>query len=294
MHKTVRAEGWLDRYPVTWINLQRERKRRRRMQAVLTKGGWAHYRFNAIDGRDPKHLFLAGARPWQEAAVLPGLQRGSEADPHRRTNRMELACLCSWQKLIESLTHQTSPSGWFLLLEDDVGSSLAVPGQWPVSLEDMVNQAGGQALAIQLAPINGYVRQMLYQRWKVSEGREVVVPKEGVRSHGNGAVLLNQDAIPLLSRRIGQWIEQCFPKLHLLGHPRNVRPVADKWLYASLPPGSCWVSTFPLFCLEAETSSLHHEHVKSFHQASRGMTLKLWHEGGHQALLNAYQTWQNE
>ena len=147
-------------------------------------------------------------------------------------------------------------------------------------------------MAIQLAPINGGVRQTLYERWKISDGRELVVTKEEVRSHGNGAVLLHQEAVPLLSRRIGRWIEHFFPKQHLLGHPRNVRPVADKWLYASLPPGSCWVSTFPLFCLEAETSSLHQEHVTSFHQASRGMTLKLWREGGHQALLDAYQLWK--
>ncbi|MCB4411494.1 hypothetical protein [Synechococcus sp. MU1611] len=293
MPGTVPAFDWVKRYPVFWINLQREPNRCKRMRAALSAGNWKHCRWNAIDGSHPSHHFWARERPWQQAATLPGLQRDSEADPHRRTNRNELACLCSWQQLIESLSRQTSPSGWFLLMEDDVGSSLAEPMQWPVLLDDIVNQAGSQAMAIQLAPINGGVREMLYQRWKVSEGSEVVVPKEKVRSHGNGAVLLHENAVPLLSRRIGQWIEQWFPQLHLLGHPLNVRPVADKWLYASLPPGSCWVSTFPLFCLEAETSSLHQEHVTSFHQASRNMTLKLWREGGHRPLLDAYEAWQN-
>ena len=292
MQGTVHTATWVKQYPVFWINLQRERKRRRRMQAALRQGGWNHVRWNGIDGRNPNHRFWAWQRPWQRAAVLPGVQRHEEAKPQRRTNRMELACLCSWQRLIESLDQQHSPSGWFLLLEDDVGSSLAVPEHWPYSLNDIVEQAGEKALAIQLAPINAGVRRTLYERWQSSNGQALVVPKANVRSHGNGAVLLHRNAVPLLRRRIGRWLEQWIPQLHLLGHPRNVRPVADKWLYASLPPGSCWVSTFPLFCLEAETSSLHQDHVTSFHQASRHVTLQLWSEGRHQELLKAAQGWK--
>ena len=292
MQGTAPTAQWVKRYPVFWINLKGEPKRRRRMKAALTEGGWNHSLWNATDGRDPRHHFYASARPWQRATLLPGLERDNEAEPQRHTNRMELACLCSWQRLIESLAQHHSHSGWFLLLEDDVGSSLAVPEHWPCSLNDIVEQAGEKALAIQLAPINAGVRRTLYERWQGRNGKDLVVPKADVRSHGNGAVLLHRNAVPLLRRRIGRWLEQWIPELHLLGHPRNVRPVADKWLYASLPPDSCYVSTFPLFCLEAETSSLHQDHVTSFHQASRHLTLELWREGRHQALLDAHAAWK--
>ncbi len=261
------------------------------MDATLAKQEWKSHRWEATDGQLFSEKFIPIPRPWQSSQGLPELTRKVENDPNRRTNRMELACLSSWQLLIESLAEQYSPSNWFLLMEDDVGSSLAVPDHWPYRLTDVINQAGESALAIQLSPINGYKRRELYEYWKEDKRRNLVLPKSKVRSHGNGALLLHRDATRLLARKIGRWIEYIFPSFHILGHPRNVRPVADKWLYASLPKNSCWVSTFPIFCLEAQSSSLHKSHVKTFHNASKLMTLEIWKEGGHSQLIKAFHEW---
>ena len=87
----------------------------------------------------------------------------------------------------------------------------------------------------------------------------------------------------------------CFPlsNWHPLVHPWRIRPVADKWIYGALPKGSCQVATYPHFCLEAEDSDLHSEHVELFHKPSREITLKIWKDDQRDILLNAQKAWDN-
>lgn len=285
---------WQKRYPVYWINLDRQPLRRQRMEWALESGGWSHFRWPAIDAKDTSINFLALARPLCKGNALPGLRRSEEANPQRRTSREELACLSSWQIMIEHLNLANSPSGWFLLMEDDVGSSLACPEAWHADLDQITAAAGPSALAIQLAPISCQARQKLHKRWQISQGHELLVPKRTIRSHGNGAVLLHQRAMPFLRRKVSQWLQQFNPHMHLLRHPWAVRPVADKWLYASLKAENIWVSTYPLFCLEAEDSDLHISHVSDFHAPSRDLTLKLWKLDGAQMLLDAFESWTTQ
>ena len=176
-------------------------------------------------------------------------------------------------------------------MEDDVGSSLAAHKHWPFSLTDIISQASENVLAIQLAPINGKAKEYLYKEWKDSCGEKLIVSKTKIKAHGNGAVLLNERAIPILSRNLGRLIENISPSIHLIPHPHQVRPVADKWLYGLLPKNSCWVSTFPLFCLDAKSSYLHKEHVKTFHQASKNVTLQIWEKENCNNLINAQKKW---
>ena len=284
---------WTNNYPLYWINLDRDVQRRHRMEWALKKGGWQSERWRAIDARDNQHHFLALPKPWQTASRMPGVQHSEESNPGRLTSRSELACLSSWQTLIEKLDYCSSPSGWFLLMEDDVGSSLACPEAWPASLDQLIDAAGSECLGIQLAAISSKARQSLHAKWKTANQKIIVVPKESIRSHGNGAILLNQRAIPYLKRRLGRWLQNMVPNLYVLGHPHNVRPVADKWLYASLPSSTCWVATYPLFCLDASESSLHEEHVKDFHQPSLESTLTLWKEDDAKELINNFKYWRS-
>ncbi len=264
------------------------------MEYALREGGWINnYRFDAIDGSDPKNKFIPLEKFWHKGTSFPGAFIYDEDIPNRITNRGELACLCSWQMLVESLENYDSSCGWFLLMEDDVGSSLATVHNWPVCLNEIIENVPEDALAIQMAPINGNLRSKLHHEWKESRGRTLVVPKNCVKSHGNGAVLLNQSAIPFLKRRLGRIIEKILTNFHFLTHPYKIRPVADKWLYASLPENTCWVSTFPLFCLEAETSSLHQKHINTYHLASREATLQIWREENYTELIEAYRQWKS-
>jgi len=264
------------------------------MEWAINTGGWQAYRWPAIDGKSPREHFLALPRPWQQGADLPGLARNQEDEAKRPTSRNELACLSSWQGLTEHLLQQPSPSGWFLLMEDDLGSCLACPEAWPHGLDEITAQAGHEACAIQLAPTNARIRSHLHGLWAKNQGRTLVVPKQTVRSHGNGAVLLHQRALPQLSRKLGRWLNRYFRHHHLLGHPRNIRPVADKWLYGCLPAESSWVATYPLFCLEAEDSNLHTEHVQAFHQPSRAITLQIWEQDQQAKLLAADKRWREQ
>ena len=282
---------WSTDYPLHWINLNRQLQRQRRMHWALKQGGWNANRWPAVDSEDSRQHFLPLPRLWQTGAALPGLQREEEAEPSRITNRAELACLSSWQTLVEQLEQDASPSGWFLLMEDDVGSSLACPEAWPLTLEQLINAVGSKALVIQLAAISSKARLSLHQQWHESNGAVLAVPKSRVRSHGNGAVLLHQRALPYLNRHIGRFLHQAHSQLHVLGHPRNVRPVADKWLYASLPASSCWVSTYPLFCLDASKSNLHNSHVERFHEPSRDNTLKIWQQDKASELIHCFDQW---
>ena len=283
--------SWVENYPLHWINLERQRIRRKKMEWAINKGGWTAERWNAIDTKIQSNTFVVIPKLWQTASKLPGIQRSDEAESTRKTSRAELACLSSWQSLIENLKIKNSPSGWFLIMEDDSGSSLACPEAWPFNLEDITQAAGSHALAIQLAPISSNVRLQLHHIWKGSKGCNLAVPKTEVRSHGNGAVLLNHRAIPFLERHLGKWIKYISTDLHILSHPRGVRPVADKWLYACLPASTSWVCTYPLFCLEAIDSDLHSEHVKNFHLPSRNTTLDLWREDEAVNLIESFSKW---
>ena len=146
------------------------------------------------------------------------------------------------------------------------------------------------ALVIQLAPISSNARKQLYSFW--SNDKRLAIPKMDVKSHGNGAVLINYRAIPFLRRRLGRWIEQIWKNIHLLSHPYATRPVADKWLYACIPANQCWVCTYPLFCLEAKTSNIHQKHVNSFHSPSKSTTLEIWQKDKSLSLVKSFLEWE--
>ena len=279
--------------PLHWINLRRATSRRNRMMWALRTGSWRGERWDAIDAQSSNHIFIPYRKYLNIDNTLPGIQRINEEDPSRSTSRSELACLCSWVQLIESLKFKSSPTRWYLLMEDDVGSSLAAHEHWPFSLKDIIAQASQEVLAIQLAPINGRAKQYLYKEWKDSSGDKLITSKNRIKAHGNGAVLLHELAIPILSRNLGRLIEKITPNIHFIPHPYAVRPVADKWLYSLLPKNSCWVSTFPLFCLDAKNSYLHSEHVKTFHQASKNVTLEIWHKENRKNMINCQKEWSS-
>ena len=277
--------------PLLWINLDRAPQRRARMAWAIRQGGWQAQRLRAVDGQDPRQRLLPWPNPLLPGTTLPGLRRHQEPQPWRRTSRAELACLASWKRLLLQAAATPSPSGWLLLMEDDLGACLAAPEGWAHSLGDLIASCPPRTLVIQLAPISAHVRQELHQHWLSSGGRCLCWPKNEVRSHGNGAVLLHQRAIPQLvgplERLCARWAAQWHP----LSHPWPIRPVADKWLYGALPSGSCQVATYPHFCLEATDSSLHHQHVEAYHRPSRNITLELWQRDGRQRLLATQRQW---
>lgn len=262
------------------------------MAKVLENGFWTSERWEATDAKDFRNKFLALTKFWYRGSYMPGLHIREEENPHRLTTRSELACLCSWQLLVEKLKNIETKSGWFLLMEDDLGSSLASPHMWPFDFDQLIDQAGTDSLIIQLAPINGRVRNELFNKWLSSGKINLVSNKLLVKTHGNGAILLNKKAVPHLSRCIGGFLQKIFNNIHILEIPRSIRPVADKWIYASLPAESCFVLNFPIFCLDAETSSLHNSHVKSFHNASKQATLKIWNQNSYDYLVKNYNDYR--
>ena len=286
--------------PIFWINLRRADRLRRCMEWSLAAGKWNHKRFEAIDAKDAKQQFIAFPSILKAASKFPGGNRYSESTPWRRTNRSELACLASWQHII---IHASEPdinsgSSYFLFMEDDVGSSLAAPDAWPVKLTDLITEANKRSeecqvpwTLIQLAPISSKVRIELHGLWEKSEGRTLLVPKENIRSHGNGAVLLHRRAFQYLVNPYRNLMKR-FHHTHILLHPWAIRPVADKWIYASVPQKSVYVVTYPLFCLEAKHSELHQDHVGSFHQLSRSVTLEIWESDRAGSLIEAYHLWE--
>ena len=277
--------------PLLWINLDRAPQRRARMAWAIRQGGWQAQRLAAVDGLDRRQRLLPWPNPLRAGTALPGLRRLQEPQPWRRTSRAELACLASWKRLLLLAAATPSPSGWLLLMEDDLGACLAAPEGWAHALGALIDCSPPHTLAIQLAPISGGVRRELHQRWLSSGGRCLCWPKEEVRSHGNGAVLLHQRAIPQLMGPLERLCSRWTAQWHPLSHPWQIRPVADKWLYGALPPGSCQVATYPHFCLEAADSSLHHEHVAAYHRPRREITLELWLQDGRHDLLAAQQQW---
>lgn len=276
-----------EQIPVLWINLNRAHRRRNRMQWALKNGGWTAYRFNAVDADDCLHHFLPLPNFFNSGSSYPGLYRANEAQPFRSTSRAELACLASWKRLLLLANRITSGSGWFLLLEDDIGASLAVPEYWAHSLHDLISYCPSHTLAIQLAPISATVRDRLFNLWNLSQGSCLAVRKTLVRSHGNGAVLLHQRALNLLFDPFLYLTSIFTTHLHPLSYPWRIRPVADKWLYAALPPNSCYVATYPHFCLDAEDSALHSDHVDAYHRPSRETTINIWDLDHRFELINA-------
>lgn len=279
--------------PLLWINLDRCVQRRNRMEWAIQQGGWASHRLSGIDGQDPRHRLIALPNPLRAGTNLPGIIRAHESEPRRRTSRAELACLASWKLLLLKAREIKTPSGWLLLMEDDLGACLAASQAWAHSLLDLIESCPTQTLVIQLAPISAAVRQNLATLWRQSEGQCMSVAKEQVRSHGNGAVLIHQRALSHLLDSIHTFCASNWPRLHPLIHPWRIRPVADKWLYGSLPSGSCRVATYPHFCLEAQDSSLHQQHVAAFHQPSRAITLQIWQADHREELLAAQRKWDS-
>lgn len=277
--------------PLLWINLDRSPQRRARMTWAISQGRWHAQRLCAVDGQDEHQRLVPWPNPLRSGTALPGLRRWQEPQPWRRTSRAELACLASWKRLLLLASTTASPSGWLLLMEDDLGACLAAPDGWAHSLIDLIESCPPNTLAIQLAPISSRGREELHQRWHSSGGRCLAVPKEQVRSHGNGAVLLHQRAIPRLVGPLDRLCAQRAALWHPLSHPWQIRPVADKWLYGALPTGSCQVATYPHFCLEAADSNLHLQHVEAYHRPSRKLTLELWQRDGRHLLLAAQQQW---
>ena len=277
--------------PLMWINLNRAKKRRTRMEWALQKGKWTSHRFNAIDSEDINQHFLPIPNPFIAGTQQLSLYRSDEADPMRVTSRAELACLASWKQLILSAAQVKSQSGWVLLMEDDLGASLAAPQAWAHSLLELIEFCPSKTLAIQLAPISAALRKQLAEKWRQSQGKCLAVRKEGTRSHGNGAILLNKRGLDYLIDPLARLSNRYIKNWHPLLHPWKIRPVADKWIYGALPPGSCQVATYPHFCLDAEDSALHFEHVEAFHRPSRTITLSIWRKDQRQDLIKAQRDW---
>ena len=280
-----------DQIPLLWINLNRAKRRKARMDWALKKGGWKAHRFKAIDAENRHEHFLPISNFLKAGTKLPGIYISDETEPKRITGRAELACLASWKHALVRAKQIRSKSGWVLIMEDDLGASLAEPKAWPHSLSELIEYCPLHTMVIQLAPISATVRSQLATEWKRSKGRCLAVRKENIRSHGNGALLVNQHAVDLLIDPF-LWLCSHYKKnLHPLLHPWKIRPVADKWIYGALPEGCCQVATYPHFCLEAEDSALHPEHVKAFHKASREITLDIWKRDNRMELIKAQQSW---
>ena len=279
--------------PLLWINLRDARLRRARMYWALNSGNWRSFRFEAISASNYSNRFFTVPNLFHPGTSLPGIYRSDEVDSLRLTTRPELACLASWKRLLLTASSIHSSSGWYLLMEDDLGSSLSCPESWVHSLFDLISFCPSNTLAIQLAPISATVRLQLFRQWSSSHGNCLAVPKANVRSHGNGAILLHANAIKMLTDPLLTFFNRLSSDFYPMLHPWRIRPVADKWLYGSLPADSCQVATFPLFCLDAYDSSIHTHHVHGFHQPSRDTTINIWREASCSQLLESLSVWDN-
>ena len=126
------------------------------------------------------------------------------------------------------------------------------------------------------------------------ESRKVHSSKQGKRSsHGNAAILLNKKSLEILIDPLQYFANYISKNWHPMLHPWRIRPVADKWLYGTLPPGSCQVATYPHFCLDAENSALHPEHVEAFHRPSRAATINIWERDNRKGLLESQKFWES-
>lgn len=283
--------------PVLWINLHRCIQRRRRMEWALETGGWNHERVEAVDARDHSQRFLAMPNPFQRGTWFPGVRRMNERHPLRRTTRAELACCASWRLALRMAADRMARENveQVLIMEDDAGACLAAPDAWPFSLDAVVAAADRDArdrgipwTLIQMAPTNAEVRRKLHRQWKADPHRCLLAAKEDIRSHGNSAVLVHKIG---LSSLVGKGKPDPSARLHRWFHPWAVRPVADKWIYASMPTGSVHVLAFPLFCIDASGSQLHPSDVAQFHHPSRDATMEIWRSERLDALIHAQEQW---
>ena len=282
-----------EQIPLLWINLSRAGRRRARMEWAIQEGGWKAHRIEAVDGTDQTQRLVTVPNILKKGTNYPGLHRANEVTPNRKTSRGELACLASWKRMIVKADKVKTRSGWILMMEDDVGASLAVPRGWEHTLTEVINYCPEETMAIQLSPISSNVRRQLAKEWKNSGGGCLAVSKELIRSHGNGAVLLRKKAVKLLKDPLLLIASKISENWQPMLHPWKIRPVADKWIYGALPPGSCKVATYPHFCLEAEDSSIHNEHIENIHKPSRKMTLELWDKDQRYELIKAQEIWDN-
>lgn len=286
--------------PLLWINLQRHERRRRRMLWALEEGGWWHERIEAVDALDPRQILCPLPNPGFRGNALPGIQRRDEADPLRGTSRPELACTASWLRAL-CRGHEILRGGGaehLLVLEDDSGAALAVPDSWGFSLAELVQQLDATSRRcgvpweiVQLLATSRRAQSQLLEEWQQSKGHCRVVPRHGIRSGGTGAVLLHRRALPSLTSLLQRFNWRCGWPVHLLFHPHGVRPVADKWLYGSVKAASVWVTTYPLFCLDASDSAIHPEHLELYQIPSRAFTLQIWREDGRRDLIEAQRCW---
>ena len=124
--------------PLLWINLDRATKRKACMDWATQSGGWHAHRIRAVDSEDLYQRLVPLPNPFNAGTPLPGLYRRDEAQPKRVTTRAELACLASWKKALIMARKIKSPSGWYLVMEDDLGASLATPEGWTHSLLELI------------------------------------------------------------------------------------------------------------------------------------------------------------
>ena len=64
--------SWVENYPLHWINLERQRIRRKKMEWAISKGGWTAERWNAIDAKFQSNTFIVVPKLWQTAVNCQG------------------------------------------------------------------------------------------------------------------------------------------------------------------------------------------------------------------------------
>ena len=106
-----------ENFPLLWINLNRAKKRRNRMEWAIKEGKWEAKRLEAIDAKDQQQILFSMPNLLKGGTNIPGIYKNSEADPMRHTSRAELACLASWKKMLMLARQTKTLSGWLLLLE---------------------------------------------------------------------------------------------------------------------------------------------------------------------------------
>ena len=261
------------------------------MEYSLENGQWENsYRFNAIDKNDSNNKFcpiVYGVS--SQAKYLPGVSRFDERTPFRVSTRSELACHTSWMTVINRIFFDPSfhHENWYLICEDDVSSSFLVPNSWPFKFIDIIKEAEScGSEIIQMCPINGKTRQFLFSNYYSKN--VLLAPKSKIRSHGNGVMLIRGSGIARISIYSPYKVKFLTNKFYFLKHPFNVRPVADKAIYANIPIHRIHVLTFPLFCLESIDSTVHQEHTSLFHASSANKTIDIWKKYGFNDLVEAY------
>ena len=155
-----------EQIPLLWINLRRANRRRARMDWALKQGEWNAHRLNAIDAEDRHEHFWPISNFLKAGTRIPGIYINDETEPKRITSRAELACLASWKHALMKAKQIKSRSGWVLIMEDDLGASLAEPNAWRHSLIELIKYCPMHTLVIQLAPISATVRSQLAQKWE--------------------------------------------------------------------------------------------------------------------------------